>query len=250
MTDLTCASREELLEIIAQQREEIAALLARVEELEAENLRLRRGGGSPTEFCIRPSRPREERKARKRRGQVFVRRREKPDEEVRHALERCPDCGAKLTGEGWEHRRRQVIELVLRRRVVDHVVMGRRCGVCGKRALPKLEDKETGAVGKRRFGASIQSLVTVLNVAGRLPIRMIRRMLRETCGLHLSNGSVVKLLDGVRTAAEPTVRELREQVRASSSVCADACPARGDGMARKRRQWLSVDLLDSDRALL
>ena len=249
--DLERASREELVEIIRGLLARLEGLEARVAELEAENLRLRRGGGSQTELCIKASRPpREEKKERKHRAQAFVRRREKADEVRYHRLERCPDCGAKLSGEGWEHRRHQVIELEIKRRVVDHVVMARRCGVCGKRALPKLEDKETGAVGKRRFGASIQSLVTVLSVAGRLPIRMIRRMLRETCGLHLSNGSVVKLLDGVRAAAEPTVRELREQVRASSSVCADACPARGDGMARKRRQWLSVDLLDSDRALL
>jgi hypothetical protein len=110
------------------------------------------------------------------------------------------------------------------------VVVARRCGVCGKRALPKLEDQEIGAVGKRRFGASVQSLVTVLNIAGRLPIRMIRRMLRETCGLHLSNGSVVKLLDGARATAEPTVRELLEQVRASSSVCADETGWREDGV--------------------
>jgi hypothetical protein len=85
-------------------------------------------------------------------------------------------------------------------------------------------------VGKRRFGASVQSLVTVLNVAGRLPIRMIRQMLRETCGLHISSGAVVHLLHGVRAAAEPTVRELLEQVRASSSVCADETGWREDGV--------------------
>ena len=236
MNELTSASQAERIGILLRQIEElwvervdllarVEELTARVEQLEAENLRLRRGGGSQTELCIKPSRPpREEKKERKHRAQGFARRREKADEVRYHALERCPDCGAKLTGEGWEHRRHQVIEVELRRRVVDHVVMGRRCGVCGKRALPRLEDKEIGAVGKRRFGASVQSLVTVLNVAGRLPIRMIRRMLRETCGLHLSNGAVVHLLDGVRAAAEPTVKELLEQVRASSSVCADGSP--------------------------
>jgi len=237
VSDLSSASREELLEIIAQQQAQIAALLLRVEELgarvaelEAENLRLRRGGGSPAEFSIKPSRPPKEEQPRKHRARGFARRREKPDEVRYHRLERCSDCGAKLTGEGWEHRRHQVIEVELRRRVVDHVVMARRCGVCGKRALPKLEDKAIGAVGKRRFGASVQSLVTVLNVAGRLPIRMIRRVLQETCGLHLSNGGLVHLLDGMRAAAEPTVKELLEQVRASSSVCADETGWREDGV--------------------
>ena len=70
----------------------------------------------------------------------------------------------------------------------------------------------------------------MLNVAGRLPIRMIRQMLRETAGLHLSSGSVVKLLDGVGAAAEPTVKGLREQVRASASVCADETGWREDGV--------------------
>lgn len=230
MTELTSASREELFEIIATQQAEIEALVARVEQLEAENLRLRRGGGNQTELCIKPSRAPKEKGPRKHRVQGFARRREQADEIRYHTLERCPDCGARLTGEGWEHRRHQVIEVELKRRVVDHVVLARRCGVCGKRALPKLEDKELGAVGKRRFGASVQSLVTVLNVAGRLPIRMIRQMLRETCGLHLSNGSVVHLLDGVRAAAQPTVKELLEEVRASSSVCADETGWREDGV--------------------
>ena len=132
------------------------------------------------DFSVKASRPSKEKKPRKHRAQGFARRREKADEVRYHVLARCPDCGAKLSGEGWEHRRHQVIEVELKRRVVDHVVMARRCGVCGKRALPKLEDKEIGAVGKRRFGASVQSLVTVLNVAGHLPIRLIRRMLQET----------------------------------------------------------------------
>ena len=230
MTDLASASREELLEIIRGLLARVEALEARVAELEAENLRLRRGGGSPTEFALKPSRPPKEKQERKLRAQAFVRRREKADEVRPHILERCPDCGARLTGDGWEHRRHQVIELEFRPRVVDHVVMARRCGACGKRCLPKLEDQAIGAVGKRRFGASVQSLVAMLHIAGRLPMGMIRRMLQESCGLHLSNGAVVDLLDGVRAKAEPTVAEILEQVRGSASVCADETGWREDGV--------------------
>jgi len=63
VTDLTCASREELLEIIAQQQAQIAALLVRVEELEAqvqqlqeEIRRLRSGKGGGVEFAVKASR--------------------------------------------------------------------------------------------------------------------------------------------------------------------------------------------------
>ena len=129
MKDLEKASREELLEIIA-------ALVARVEQLEEENRRLRAGKGGGTPLAVKPSRPDREKKERKRRDRSFVRRREQPTELRYHAVESCPDCGRKLWG-GWEHRRRQVMQIELPPvRVIDHVIMARRCGVCGKRWLP------------------------------------------------------------------------------------------------------------------
>ncbi len=234
--NLENASREELLELIARQEAQVLALADQVKELtervaqlEAENLRLRRGGGSPLDFSIKPSRSPKEKKARKHRAQTFVRRREEPDEIRPHTLERCPDCGRKLSG-GTPQRSRQVIEVELRSRVVEHVALARWCGVCGKRWLPQLTDQKLGTVGKQRFGASVQSLVTVLNVVGRLPVRIIRGVLQETCGLHISNGAVVKLLDGVKAKAEPTVQEILEQVRDSTSVCADETGWREDGV--------------------
>ena len=68
MKDLGKASREELLEIIA-------ALVARVEALEAENLRLRRGQGGGSPLWVKPSRAPKQKKERKRRKQAYVRRR-------------------------------------------------------------------------------------------------------------------------------------------------------------------------------
>jgi transposase len=223
------ASREELLAIIAQQLAQIETLEARVAELEAENLRLRRGGGGGVELWVKPGRPPREQKERKRRGQAFVRRREEPEEVCHHALECCPDCGRQLSG-GWEHRRRQVIELVLPRvRVVEHVVIARRCGVCGKRWLPRLGASEIGAAGKRRFGVSIQSVVATLHVACRIPMKMVRRLLRELWGLRLSAGEVVALLDGVAQAGRKELRRLHDEVRGSPVVCADETGWRQDG---------------------
>ena len=84
--DLAGASREELIELICAQQAQIETLAARVGELEAENRRLRRGGGSQTELCIKPSRPPKEKKERKHREQAFVRRRETCYEESRGSL--------------------------------------------------------------------------------------------------------------------------------------------------------------------
>jgi len=215
------ANRKELIEIIA-------SLVARVEQLEEENGRLRRGQGGGAGLSPKPSGPPKEARERKRREQAFVRRREAPDEVRYHALERCPDCGRKLCG-GWEHRRRQSIELMVDKRVVDHVLLGRWCGVCSKRWLPEAEPSQLGVQGKRRFGASVQGLVAMLNVGCRLPIDMIQRLLRELFGLGISEGEVVKLLDGVRAAGRKELARLHNEVRGSPVVCADETGWRQDG---------------------
>ena len=242
MENLQSATRDELIEIVLRQQVDMALLLERVESLqarvtelegEAEQLReevrrLRRGGGSQGELSIKPSRPPREKKERKPRGQAYVRRREAPDEVRYHAPERCPDCGRKLVG-GCEHRRRQSIEVELRLRVVDHVILARWCGVCRKRVLPRLQPSALGVQGKRRFGASVQGLVAALHIAYRVPVRMIRRLLRELVGLQVSEGEVVALLDGAKRAGQASLQQLLEAVRGSPAVCADETGWRQDG---------------------
>ena len=221
MENLSAATKEELIAIIE-------ALLVRVGELEEEVRRLRAGKGGGTALAVKPSRPEREQKERKHRDRAFVRRREPATEEVRHVVERCPDCGRSLHG-GWEHARRQVIEVVLQRRVIDHVIWARRCGVCRKRILPKLEPSEIGVQGQRRFGASVQSLVASLHIGCRAPMRMIGKLMWELFELRVSEGEVVKLLDGLKEAGEPGLQQLLGEIRASSSVCADETGWRQNG---------------------
>ena len=56
-------------------------------------------------------------------------------ERLEHAVEVCPDCGHALTG-GWEYSSRESLvfpqETV---RVVRHVCVARRCGVCGRTVI-------------------------------------------------------------------------------------------------------------------
>jgi hypothetical protein len=232
---LQSATREELVEIVLRQQvdmalvlERVESLQARVRELEEEVRRLRRGGSSQGELSIKPSRPAREKQERKPRGQAYVRRREAPDEVRYHAAQRCPDCGRKLAG-GCEHRRRQSIEIVLQLRVIEHVIVARWCGVCRKRVLPQLRSDAFGVQGKRRFGASVQGLVAALHIGYRVPVRMIRRLLRELVGLQISEGEVVALLDGAKRAGEASLQQLLEAVRGSPAVCADETGWRQDG---------------------
>jgi len=224
MQDLHTASRDELLSLVDT--------LVAAEEI----ARLRKGGGGrDVPAWVKPNRPVREKPARKRRGQAFVRRREEhPDEIQHHALECCPDCGHKLAG-GWEHRRRQVIEMLPPRiRVIEHVVMARWCGGCGKRALPQVGAELLGVQGKRRFGVSVQALVAVLHGRYRVPMKEIRRLLAELCGRHVSDGEIVALLDGIVGAGKAALVRLQEAVRGSPVVCADETGWRQDG----KNGWL------------
>jgi hypothetical protein len=114
-------------------------------------------------------------------------------------------------------------------RVIDHVIMARRCGTCDKRWLPKLSEEVIGAQGKRRLGVSVQALVATLHIGCRLPMKMIRRLLRELYGLPISNGEVVELLEGTKAAGKGELAELLEQVRGSPAVCGDETGWREEG---------------------
>ena len=96
MDELT---REELLSMILELRERVAVLEKENAELRA---RLGMGGGAKpsTPEWVKPNRAERraaEREERKKRKQSSARKRDIPTREVPHALERCPDCGRKLT---------------------------------------------------------------------------------------------------------------------------------------------------------
>ena len=210
MLDLHTATRKELVAWILQQQEQIAArrsevggsraqVLAQAEEL----AQLRGGGGGGGKAVpawVKPNRPKREKKERTRRSQGFARRREEPDEIQLHAAACCPECGRKLHG-GWVHRHRQVIEIVPPQvRVIAHVMVARRCGICHRRVLPRVTSAELGVQGRRRFGVGVQALVAVLHGRYRIPLREVRRLLAEGSGLRISDGEIVALLDGVVAA--------------------------------------------------
>jgi len=86
-----------------------------------------------------------------------------------------------------------------------------------------------GVQGKRRLGVSVQALVAMLHIGCRVPMKMVRRILGELCGLRISDGEVVALLDGTKAAGKPPLRQLLEQVRGSPAVCGDETGWRQDG---------------------
>jgi hypothetical protein len=223
--DLSAASREELLAVIAEQQALIEQLQQRIAELEA-----RLGGhgtGGPPGNKPMQAQPWEN-KARKRREQGFGRARMAPTRRVEHAMEQCPDCGERLKG-GWVQRRREVIELPLAPvEVTEHVFIARVCPLCGKRRVPLVELGES-VLGRQRLGVNLVSLIVTLREEGRLPVRTIQWYLRTVHQLEVSAGEIVGLLQRVAGRAQAVVAGIRQQVRASPAVCADETGWREDG---------------------
>ena len=223
-------SREELIAENTLLKERLAALEAEVEMLRS----MLSGGGSGSSAApfIKPNRQQrreQERAERKKRKQSFARKRETPTEVVEHAVEKCPDCGKKLSG-GWVHGRRQVIEIPETPvRIIDHVLIARRCGVCGKRHVPKL-DLSGQVVGDSRLGIRLMSLIADMATNCRMPHRIIQRMLHGLYGLRLSLGEISEVLHRVAKRGEQAYNDLLWEIRGSPVVNADETGWREDGI--------------------
>jgi uncharacterized small protein (DUF1192 family) len=246
-------SRDELLALVQRLESlieklvaQVSELTARVAALETENARLRTqlahkdgsddplssAGGPTVPSWVKANRRRkadEGSKKRKKRKENHSRKCEPATEEVFHAVEVCPDCGRTLH-DGWEHRRRQVIDLPRQPYVVrDHVVIRRHCGVCRKDHVPKL-DLSSEVVGKSRVSIRIMGLVAFLKTECRMSLSSIQRLLKSLYGLSLSVGELTGLLHRVAEEGREQYEDLREEVRSSAVVHADETGWREDGI--------------------
>ena len=223
-------TREELIAENTLLRERLAALESEVEMLR--NMLSGGGKGSSAAPFIKPNRQQrreQERAERKKRTQSFTRKRDAATREVRHAVENCPDCGRKLSG-GWEHSRRQVIEIPdTRIEIIDHLLIARVCGVCGKVHIPKLTISD-GVIGKQRMGVRLMSLVSTLSVAKRMPQRLIQKLLEGLFDLHISIGEINEVLHRVSEWSKPIVCEILGKIRGSPDANADETGWREDGI--------------------
>ena len=221
-------------------RAENEALRIENAALRAENKHLREdleGKGGPPSW-VKPNVALANKKAkdkaqkeneRKKRTQSFTRQLETPTRSVRHAADNCPDCGRTLCG-GWEHSRRQVIDIPQTPvSVIDHIIVARHCGVCNKRCLPKV-DLSAEVVGNHRFGVRLMALIGMLKNSCRLPVRMVEVLLKSLYGLHVSAGEIINVLNLIAKRGQNYLENLANQVRASRYVNADETGWRENGL--------------------
>ena len=212
----------------AELHDRLTVAVARLAELEGQQTRPPR----PPAF-VKPNRPQPTpaKGPRRKRAPAHNRGRQRatPTRMERHALERCPTCAYRLTGESVDYIR-EVIELPppVPVEVTAHQVIKRYCPHCQRWHSPHL-DLSAQVSGQGRIGHGIASLVAYLRTTLRLPIRSIQDYLQTRHRLHLSSGELVALLDQVREAAADTLAGLQKALRQSPVLHADETGWRQDG---------------------
>ncbi len=206
-------------------REQLAAALARIAELEQQR-------SDPPPF-VTPNRPKRTvpPPPRKKRSPEHnrARHREEPTRIVTHALDRCPDCNYRLRGRSSDYVR-QVIDLPPPPpvEVVEHQVVKRWCPCCQRWRSPRL-DLRKQVLGQGRIGVRLVSLIAYLRTTLRLPVRGIQRYLGTIHHLTLSVGAIGGVLHQVRRSARPAVDQLQQQARASPILHGDETGWRENG---------------------
>jgi transposase len=211
----------------AELRQQLAVAVERIVELEAQ-INQRR---DPPAF-VKPQRQKPaSRGPRKKRAAEHntSRRRMVPTRIERHALERCPECAYRLTGESLDYRR-EVIELPAPQpvEVIEHQVIKRWCPHCEHWRSPHLD--LTGQVfGQGRIGVRVAALVAYLRTTLRLPVRQIQTYLATLHALRLSLGELVELGHAVRQQLQASADQLLVEVQQHSAVHQDETGWRENG---------------------
>ena len=225
--DLRTADRDVLIGIIIRQQ----AIIERLEKRVAQSEGKGKSGGSGRMPGLKPKgdgRADRPKKPRQPRRSGFARTRMTPDQRMEHALERCPDCGIKLSG-GWTQRTREVIELPqVPVQVTEHAYIARACPQCHRRWVPPAELDEV-VLGQQRLGINLVSLIAALREEARLPFRTIQWYLAAVHGRRLSVGAIVGATPRVADRAQGMMTDIVERIRGSPVVCADETGWREDG---------------------
>ena len=226
--DLTTASREVLLAVIARQQAVIDQLQQRIETLEG---KAQPGGprGMPGLKPKADRKPAQPRGPKRPRRHGFSRQRMTPTRRVEHALDSCPECGSGLAG-GWAQRTREVIDIpAVAAQATEHVFIARICPLCEQRRTPRA-DLAGVALGKQRLGINLVSLIAALREEARLPYRTIQWYLQTVHQLSLSVGTLAGVIHRVARQAQGELGSIRERIRGSPVVHADETGWRENGV--------------------
>ena len=247
--ELAGLSREELLDLVGRQQEELAAREAAIErrdekirELEEELAQFRRPAKTPHNSSVPPSRGQQanrvagRRKLGPKRGHLGVSRvRSEPEVVVECRPRACVGCGQDLPQTGGRRTgRSQIIELpTLASVVIEAWQYTMTCERCGEQTAGTYP---AGLEPRRTFGPGVEALLSYFHGRHHVGYERLVEICRDVFGLVISEGGVENALRRWVERARPTYAAIREQVRGSPVIDSDETSARVAG--RNHWQWV------------
>ena len=231
LRDLT---REDLIELILQQAEEIRRLQEEMAALKKPPPTSRNSSQPPSRDW-KSNRP--ARKSGKRRGALPGHEKaerplvEKPDKVIDVPVTACTHCGADLSAVAPQRTvRRQITELPEIKPVVietrqDEVV----CPCCQQLQRGVLPE---GLEATRQFGPRLEGLVTYFHHEHHMGFERTQTVLQDVLDIPISEGGAVAIIERAGEAAQPEAEVIGEQVRQSKVIGSDETSARVNG-----RNW-------------
>ncbi len=226
----------------ARQREQIAALVAHVQELEARLAKDSHNSGKPpsSDGLARKTKSLRKRTGKQPGGQIghrgdTLRLVATPDAVVEHRSAVCVTCQASLAeAPVVRYDRRQVYEvpplpLVIR----EHRALHLRCLACHAVTVSAFP---TEAPSRAQYGPRLRALVVYLVEQQLVPYARVRDLLADLFGRALSVGTLVTMVQQCAQALAPAEDSLKAQARATPVLHNDETGVRVAG----RLQWVHV----------
>lgn len=151
-----------------------------------------------------------------------------------HAYQACPQCGGPVELLPTSAEVVQQVELVAKPTLVtEHQSRTCRCAACRQDFTQPLPP-QVAAAGL--FGPRLTAWVAYLKGACHASYGTIQKLLRETCGLRIAKGTLVKLCQKVSRSLEPSYDELVRQIPQQPWLHIDETSHRENGQG----QWTWV----------
>jgi transposase len=247
--DLAQLSREELIQLILVQAEQLSQMKA---DYEALLLKLEKGKKPPTNSSNSSQPPSRDHK----RSLPLDRRKRKhgppaghpkherkfvanPDHIVEVKAENCPSCHADLrSAEGVLRDVNQITELPSAKAEVIEVRQYEvTCPECGK---TDVGEPAVGLEMKRAFGARLEATVVYYRQEQHMSYQRTQAALANLHGVEISQGGIDKIMQRVGNQALQEVEPIQERVRQSAVVHCDETGSRVD--AQNWWEWVFCTL--------
>lgn len=238
--------KEQLIDIIAELREVIQRLEARIQALEDQLARNSVNSGKPPSSDGLKKKPRRQREKGKRKsgGQKgheghTLERVAHPDYVVHHALAMCPHCQTDVRDVAVEQvEKRQVFDLPeVRLEVTEHQGEVKTCPCCGAKVKARFPESVDHAV---QYGTRIKAQAVYLSTYQLLPLARMGELFEDFYGHAPSEALILGALEQAQGQVQPTLDAIQALLRQSDVVHNDETGMRVEG----KLHWLHVTATD------